>query len=151
MPVVGNLPQSLTFFLEIEGLAYSRNLPKTPQVEPRRQIILPVWSSSATQCIGAFLKQQFPPWPLLRSSRYMGLKWTLAVMTRPGLWSPRPFTGGNGRRGRVRGPRYRPQIGVAGAVCVAYNVRAAISRGPATADPSSYYLLALLYYIYVIT
>jgi hypothetical protein len=137
MPVVGNLPQSLTFFLEIEGLTYSRNLPKTPQVEPRRQIILPVWSSSATQRIGAFLKQQFPPWPLLRSSRYMGLKWTLTVMMGPELWPERPFTGGNGRRGRVRGPRYQPQIGVAGAVCVVYNAHAAADQGPTATNPSN--------------
>jgi hypothetical protein len=81
----------------------------------------------------------------------MGLKWTLAALTLPDEWSPGRFTGGNGTRGRVRGPRHRPQIDVAGAVCVAYNVRAAISRGPTTADPSSYSWLAFYDYIYAIT
>jgi hypothetical protein len=75
----------------------------------------------------------------------MGPKWTLAVMTRPGLWSPRPFTGGNGRRGRVRGPRYRPQIGVAGAVCVVYNVHAAVDQGLTATKPSSDPRLGLIY------
>jgi hypothetical protein len=56
----------------------------------------------------------------------------------------RRFTGGNGRRGGVRGPRYRPQIGVAGAVCAVYNVHTAAGQGPTATNPSNDPRLGLL-------
>jgi hypothetical protein len=144
MFVVGNLPQSLTFFLEIDGLTYSRNLPKTPQLEPRRQISRPVWSSSATQRIGVFLTQEFPPRQLPTSSRYMGPKWTLAALTLPDEWSPTPFYGRKWEAGRGARSSIPTPDGVAGAVCVVYNVHTAADQGPTATNPSNDPRLGLL-------